>query len=387
MNIADFLSGKYHEKPHEDVDVLDPVHLVLESACEKFEYHLSQESSIQDYLKVTRGLSDSTIKRFRMGFAPEGYTRLVSQSKTKRWQIMLQKALGVSMTPEQCEDQFISILKIAGLVAERESTGEPYDRFRNRVMIPIRDKNGSVISFGGRILESTGSSKYLNGSDSPLFNKKSVLFNIDTIYNLYQSIQTDLINVKKLREVVAVEGYMDVIAMAEFGIDQGVAAMGTALSSEAFSELFKYTSNVILCFDGDEAGIKASKRAAIEAIPTLSADRNVLIYILPNDHDPDSYLKAMETTVNKIDCKEHFIEELYTGTPISTYLIELIQDEHNLSWDQPEVFFAYLEDLASRLPAHGKVRSEVESFIQLKKNERDIELSNEELVSFMRLIN
>lgn len=233
---------------------------VMESAAAWFEAQLSTPAGRRgrDYL-LGRGLEERTIARFRLGFAPDSRNGLRS-------------ALLKDGFPE-------ALIVEAGLVI-RPDSGDAYDRFRGRVMFPITDRRGRVIAFGGRILDD-GQPKYLNSPETPLFHKGRVL------YGLAQALKA----ARDAGEVVVAEGYMDVIAMAQAGITQAVAPLGTALTEEQILELWRLAPEPILCFDGDAAGQRAAARAAERALPLLKPGHSVRFALLPAGDDPDSLIR------------------------------------------------------------------------------------------------
>src|SRR5690606_2054633 len=206
-----------------------------------------------DYLK-RRGLSGRTARDYRIGFAPPG------------WQPLLQ-ALGA-------DDESVTRLIEAGLVIDEN--GKRYDRFRHRIMFPIRDTRGRVIAFGGRVL-GTDKPKYLNSPETAVFHKGREL------YGLYEARQAGA----RTDRLLVVEGYMDVVMLAEHGIRQAVACLGTALTYGHLERLFRHTSEVIFCFDGDAAGLKAAHRALETCLPALHDGRLVRFMFLPDGEDPD----------------------------------------------------------------------------------------------------
>jgi DNA primase len=212
----------------------------------------------RDYLK-RRGLDAATIQRFGLGFAPD------SRSGVKR---ALEK-LG--------EDKLVE----TGMLIKPEEGGDTYDRFRGRLMFPIRDARGRVIGFGGRIL-GAGEPKYLNSPDTPLFDKGRTLYNIDQAGPASRAA----------KRLIVVEGYMDVIGLARAGIDEVVAPNGTALTEAQLERLWRLDRSPILCFDGDSAGRKAAVRAALRALPHIRPDRTLRFVELPSGQDPDDVVRS-----------------------------------------------------------------------------------------------
>ncbi|HXQ41758.1 MAG TPA: DNA primase [Candidatus Udaeobacter sp.] len=231
----------------------------LETAAAWYERQLASPAgrAALDYLH-RRGLRDDTIARFRLGYAPEGRSQLRDA---------LQRA-GVSLE--------LSIE--AGLVGKGED-GALFDRMRGRVIFPIGDRRGRVIAFGGRIL-GDGLPKYLNSPETPLFKKGR------SLYGLAQAQRA----ARDGGEVIVAEGYMDVIALAQGGFAQSVAPLGTALTEEQMEELWRLVPEPILCFDGDEAGMRAAARTAERAMPLLQPGKSLRFALLPPDEDPDSLI-------------------------------------------------------------------------------------------------
>ena len=206
----------------------------------------------RDYL-TKRGIGPATVARFGIGLAPEGRNKL--------------KAALTSLGEDKLVDTGMLI---------KPDEGETYDRFRGRLMIPIRDARGRVIAFGGRIL-GAGEPKYLNSPDTPLFDKGRTLYNLDLASPATRSA----------RRLIVVEGYMDVIALARAGISEAVAPNGTAVTEAQLERMWRLDPNPILCFDGDSAGQKAAVRAATRALPHLGAERTLRFVELPAGQDPD----------------------------------------------------------------------------------------------------
>jgi DNA primase len=205
------------------------------------------------YLK-NRGVSGQIAKAFMLGYAPEQWDALLKHFPAKA-------------------------LLDAGLLVKNES-GKQYDRFRGRVMFPIRDKRGRVIGFGGRVLDDS-QPKYLNSPETAVFSKGQ------HVYGLYELLQKN----SKPQRILVVEGYMDVIALAQFGIDYAVATLGTATSKAHIDLLFRICPELVFCFDGDKAGQQAAWRATEAALPSLRDGRQVRIMLLPEGHDPDSLVR------------------------------------------------------------------------------------------------
>lgn len=235
-------------------------------------------ANARSYLK-NRGISAATIKAFGMGYAPDSRGQLKAALSRFGDEKLIEAGLLISV-----EDK------------------EPYDRFRGRLMIPIRDARGRVIAFGGRIL-GVGEPKYLNSPDTPLFDKGRTLYNLDRAGP----------DSRKTNRVIVVEGYMDVIALAQAGIGDVVAPLGTALTEHQLERLWRLTDAPTLCFDGDNAGQKASVRAIGRAMPALGPSRSLKFLTLPVGQDPDDLIKtggkrAMDALLEK---PEHLVDRLW----------------------------------------------------------------------------
>ncbi|TCO82221.1 DNA primase [Plasticicumulans lactativorans] len=233
-----------------------------------------------DYLRG-RGLSGEIAKAYGIGFAPPGRDAL--------------------STALRARGAALRALIAAGLVADREG-GEPIDRFRDRIMFPIRDRRGRTIAFGGRIL-GDGQPKYLNSPESPVFHKGQEL------YGLYEA-RTSLRSIPRL---LVVEGYMDVIMLAQHGVRYAVATLGTSTTSEHTERLFRITREVIFCFDGDRAGREAAWRALENVLPHLREGRQVGFLFLPEGEDPDSLVRR--------EGREAFERRLGEAAPLGDYLV------------------------------------------------------------------
>lgn len=217
-----------------------------------------QRQPFQDYLQQ-RGLSARTIEAFGLGMAPYG------------WDNVLRTFGKDQPTTKQLLD--------GGLLIKNDK-GRTYDRFRNRIMFPIRDRRGRVIGFGGRVMDD-GTPKYLNSPETPIFHKGTEL------YGLYQARKAN----RKLERILIVEGYMDVIALAEFGISNAVATLGTSTTADHLRVLLRAAPEVVFCFDGDRAGREAAWRAAENALPMLGGNQQLKFMFLPDGEDPDSLVR------------------------------------------------------------------------------------------------
>jgi DNA primase len=241
-----------------------------------------------DYLK-NRGVSGEVVQKYGLGFAPNSWDALPGRNEPK-------------------------VLLDAGLLINRDD-GKTYDRFRNRLMFPIRDKRKRVIGFGGRVLDDS-LPKYLNSPETAVFSKGKEL------YGLSELLESN----SRPKQILIVEGYMDVIALAQFGIDNAVAALGTATSKSHLDLLFRLCSELVFCFDGDSAGHQAAWKATETALPCLRDGRVVKIMLLPQTQDPDSLIRLEGITAFKerIDAahvlSDYFFEQ--TSKPINLHTVE-----------------------------------------------------------------
>ncbi len=256
-----------------------PVYDALKRAADLYRRALKEHAVAIDYLKA-RGLSGETVGSFGIGYAPGG------------WDFLLRKFdEGAAMR---------RTLKSAGLIAERDSGGF-YDRFRDRIVFPIRDGRGRVIGFGGRVV-GEGEPKYLNSPETPTFHKGREL------YGLFEARRAN----RTLESVLVVEGYMDVVSLAQHGIDNAVATLGTATTPEHLRRLFRATQEIVFCFDGDRAGREAAWRALQTCLPEMRDGRQVRFLFLPEGEDPDSLVRRAGA--------EEFARRLARTVPLSDYL-------------------------------------------------------------------
>ena len=224
-----------------------------------------------------RGLSDATVEAFALGFAPDGRNRL--KSALTEFPLAMLIEAGMLIDPDAHEAE---AARRAGLPAgTANQKRDPYDRFRGRLMIPIRDARGRVIGFGGRIL-GFGEPKYLNSPDTPLVDKGRILFNLDRAAPA----------ARDAKRLIVVEGYMDVIALDQAGIAEAVAPLGTALTEAQLELAWRQVPTPVLAFDGDAAGQRAAMRAAERALPLLQPGRSLAILTLPPGQDPDDVVKS-----------------------------------------------------------------------------------------------
>ncbi len=254
---------------------------VLEAAAEFYKEQLPQHPQAIEYLK-SRGLDGEICRDFGIGFAPPGWDSL-------------RTALGT-------DSEQLKVLADAGLLSEGKT--KTYDKFRNRIMFPIHDRRGRVIGFGGRALGEDDGPKYLNSPETELFHKGREL------YGLYLARQ----RVGRLDTIIVVEGYTDVVALAQAGLRNAVATLGTATTTDQAELLFRAAETVVFCFDGDEAGRKAAWRALQATLPKLKEGLQAQFLFLPEGEDPDSLVRAQGV--------EAFSILLADAAPLSDFLFD-----------------------------------------------------------------
>ncbi|MBQ5940391.1 MULTISPECIES: DNA primase [unclassified Massilia] len=268
----------------------------LNQACSYYRAQLREAPHAIAYLK-SRGLTGEIAARFGMGYAPGGWDNLRSVFPDYDAQALVESGLVIDK------------------VDEEGNRHKRYDRFRERVMFPIRNTKGQVIGFGGRVLDG-GEPKYLNSPETPLFQKGLEL------YGLFEARQA----IRDAGYVLVTEGYMDVVALAQLGFPQAVATLGTACTSTHVQKLLRQTDNVIFSFDGDKAGRRAARRALDACLPQVSDDKTIKFLFLPQEHDPDSFVRERGA--------EAFEQEIHDAMPLSQFLLREVTQEHDL--DTPE---------------------------------------------------
>jgi DNA primase len=268
----------------------------LNQACDYYRAQLRQAPAAIAYLKG-RGLTGEVAARFGMGYAPPGWDNLRSVFKDYDALALVESGLVIDKVDEDGGNK------------------KRYDRFRERVMFPIRNTKGQVIGFGGRVMDG-GEPKYLNSPETPLFNKGQEL------YGLFEARQP----IRDAGYVLVTEGYMDVVALAQLGFPQAVATLGTACTSTHVQKLLRQTDHVIFSFDGDKAGRRAARRALEACLPQVSDDKIIKFLFLPQEHDPDSYVREFGG--------DAFAREIDEAMPLSSFLLREVTQEHDL--DTPE---------------------------------------------------
>jgi len=298
--VADLAQRAGLELPREAQGPREPgsggLHDLMSRASRFFEQNLADNARSRNYLQ-TRGIDEKTSAKFALGYAPDAWDALLNRFGTR-------------------EDDRRLLLQV-GLIIERDTRGGErsegfYDRFRDRLMFPIRDSRGRVIGFGGRVIDK-GDPKYLNSPETVLFHKGREL------YGLYEArrAHTDF------KRLMIVEGYMDVVRLHQAGITYAVASLGTATTQEHLNKIFRMTSELVFCFDGDRAGRQAAWRALDNALPLARDGRELKFMFLPDGHDPDTLVAE--------EGRDAFEARLKSALPLSEYLVRQLKAEVDLS--------------------------------------------------------
>ncbi|AIZ80242.1 DNA primase [Actinobacillus equuli] len=297
-------------KPQASYKTKRNLYELLEAISQFYQQNLTQDIPSQSYLQ-SRGLSPEIIARFEIGFAHNSMDSVLRKFGTNRDEV--QKLFDT------------------GMITQNDS-GRIYDKFRNRVMFPIRDKRGRVIAFGGRVMGDERP-KYLNSPESATYHKGNEL------YGLFQALQQN----ENPTSLVVVEGYMDVVALAQFGVDNVVASLGTATTGEQIQQMFRVTEQVICCYDGDRAGREAAWRAFENALPYLHDGRQLKFIFLPDGEDPDSFVR--------VHGKQGFEAYLQNAMSLSDFLFDSLIAQVDLSSKEGKSKLAALAvPLINRIP-------------------------------------
>ena len=295
---------------------------LLENVAQFYEKQLPQSKIAQQYFKK-RGLSSETIQYWRLGYAPEDWQHL-----------------------EKAFPQDIEGLKLVGLIRTSDN-GREFDLLRERVIFPIRDVKGRVVGFGGRALNDEIKPKYINSPDSEVFHKNQLL------YGLFEGRK------QKANQWLMVEGYMDVIALQQYGIYGAVATLGTASNAEHLTTLFKQNNQITIAFDGDAAGQKAARRTLEIALPLLNDGRELKFFVVPKEHDPDSLIRkeGIET-----------FHKLWQGSPLlSDFMFALLSQNYDITTPEGKSqVMAELNPLVELLPKQGSYRYLLRQFFREK---------------------
>lgn len=295
----------------------EPLYELMARVARFYAENLGRAARARDYLEK-RGLSAETLERFQIGYAPDSWNEVLRRFGTDDAQRRRLSETGLIIERERGQAQF----------SERH-----YDRFRDRVMFPIRDARGRVIAFGGRVIDA-GEPKYLNSPETVLFHKGREL------YGLYETRRAR----SSLKRLIVVEGYMDAVRLHQEGIDYAVATLGTATTAEHFRRIFRLVPEVVFAFDGDRAGRAAAWRALQQALPEAREGRQIRFLFLPEGHDPDTLVAA--------EGHAAFEQRLGQALPLSEYLVRELSEQSDLSHADGRARFAEsARPLYQRLPA------------------------------------
>ncbi len=304
--IESLAADQHLDVPHEDNGQVNqqkqdkqPLYDILKQASELYQQQLKTSERAIDYLKQ-RGLSGEIAKQFKIGYAPDGWDFLTSHlGKSKEHLLALSKT---------------------GLIVNKDNN-KTYDRFRDRIIFPITDQRGRIIGFGGRILDQ-GEPKYLNSPENAVFHKGYEL------YGLYESKQA----LRKIDLIIVVEGYMDVVALAQHGINYAVASLGTATTTEQIQKTFRTTHEIIFCYDGDNAGKKAAWRALENTLSVIRDGMVAKFLFLPEKEDPDTMVRK--------EGKQAFEQRIKNATTLSEFLFNNLISESDISTQEGKALVA-----------------------------------------------
>jgi len=317
----------------------EPLYELMARVARYFSECLGREPRARDYL-AQRGLTAETLERFQIGYALNSWNDVLRRFGTDDLQRRRLAETGLIVERERGQTQF---------------SDRHYDRFRDRVMFPIRDNRGRVIAFGGRIIDA-GEPKYLNSPETVLFHKGREL------YGLYETRRAR----SNLKRLVVVEGYMDAVRLHQEGIDYAVATLGTATTAEHFKRIFRLVPEVVFAFDGDRAGRAAAWRALQQALPEAREGRQIRFLFLPDGHDPDTLVAA--------EGRAAFEQRLTGALPLSEYLVRELSEQSDLSHADGRARFA-----ESARPLYQKVPAGVYRELLLGRLAQVVGLSPERL--------
>lgn len=306
--------GQFKSGPQASSSEKRSLYDLMGSIAQFYRNQLKQPASkvAIEYLK-DRGLSGEIVQKFGIGYVAD------------EWDLV-RKNFGQNKDNQD-------MLVTGGMLIENDK-GNRYDRFRGRIMFPIRDRRGRVIGFGGRVL-GNGTPKYLNSPETPIFHKGKEL------YGLYEVLQA----YREPPRILVVEGYMDVVALAQYGVDYSVASLGTSTTGDHIQMLFRQTNTVVCCYDGDRAGKEAAWRALENALQYLKTGNTLKFLFLPDGEDPDSYVRKYG--------KQAFEQQIEQATPLSSYLFDNLIELHQINLGNNEgksALRAYASALIDKIP-------------------------------------
>ena len=300
---------------------------VLEKAAASYKKQLKTNAQAIDYLKQ-RGLTGAIAQRFGIGYAPAGWRHLSTVFPDYTSPLLEESGLVIHHRNEAAASSHSEHANPAEHPEQRQeqrpeqrSSESRYDRFRHRIMFPIRNIKGQYIGFGGRVLGDE-KPKYLNSPETPVFSKGREL------YGLFEARQ----DLRQHGFALVTEGYMDVVALAQLGFGNAVATLGTACTSDHVRKLFRYTDSIVFSFDGDTAGRNAARKALQAALPYASDTRSVKFLFLPEQHDPDSFIRA--------EGSDAFADAVKGAVPLSRFLLEAAAEDCDMETAEGRSHFA-----------------------------------------------
>jgi DNA primase len=313
---------------------------LLEKAASAYRQQLRQSPKAIDYLKG-RGLSGEIARRFGLGYAPPGWRFLAGVWPDYSDTMLGESGMVIDKDAEQDSP-------------EGQSEHRRYDRFRDRIMFPIRNVKGECIGFGGRVL-GEGTPKYLNSPETPVFSKGREL------YGLFEARQA----IRESGYVLVTEGYMDVVALAQLGFPHAVATLGTACTTDHVHKLFRFTDSVVFSFDGDAAGRRAARKALDGALPYASDVRSVKFLFLPSEHDPDSFIREHGA--------DAFARSVGSAMPLSRFVIEVAREGCDLDTAEGRALLAsQAKPLVGAMPEgvlKSQLLTEISDLVQIGSHE------------------
>lgn len=323
----------------------DSLYTTLQQCTDYYLQQLEQNPTAIDYLKQ-RGIGSETARAFAIGYAPPGWNNLSGERKP---------------------------LTEAGMQIEKDN-GQSYDRFRHRLMFPIRDRRGRTIAFGGRVIDAGDNPKYLNSPESPVFHKGAEIYGL---YELKKAVQ-------QIDEIIITEGYMDVIALVQHGVKTAVATLGTAINNDQIEKLFRVCKTLIFCFDGDAAGKKAAWRSLEQCLVSLKQGRLARFLFLPEGHDPDTFIQQHG--------KQDFHNQIEKAATLTEFLFATLLSECNIkSLEGKSQFIDRLRPYFMQIPLQSlkdQILGEVERQLSIKLDNRLLKILGHEkpaVESYLRL--
>ena len=319
------------QAPPQPDEGAESIYSTLQKCTDYYIAQLKQHPEAIEYLKQ-RGISGETARDFAIGYAPPGWNNLSGES---------------------------DLLAKAGMLVEKDN-GKHYDRFRHRMIFPIRDRRGRSIAFGGRVIDAEDNPKYLNSPETTVFRKG------EEIYGLYELKKA----VQKIDQIFITEGYMDVIALAEHGVKTAVATLGTAINNAQIEKLFRSCKTLIFCFDGDAAGKKAAWRSLEQSLESLKEGRLARFLFLPDGHDPDTYIQQHG--------EQGFQTAVDNAATLTEFLFESLLAECNVkSLEGKSQFLDRLRPYFTQIPLQSlkdQILGEVERQLSVKLDNRLLEI-------------